>query len=203
MEKRGKPCFFPMHYVFKRPYAVTEEKGMYLISIYFDDKTNKYLQKLIERVADATGNYFMTDNHVPPHITVAAMETRDEARAITELEKLAKEQLHKGEIRLVSVGAFLPQVIYAEPVLNEYLHELSKQLNGTIGRLPETKMSNSYNPFGWIPHCTIGKQLSKEQMQAAFEVLQNQFVPHTATVTSIGIAKPNPHRDLALWNLPD
>ena len=175
---------------------------MYLISIYFDEKTNKYLQKLINQIAEKTGNHFMTENEVPPHITIAAMETREEAVAIAELEKLVSS-LHKGEIRFVSVGTFLPQVIFAQPVLNEYLHELSEELNQAIIKLPDTKVSGSYQPFSWLPHCTIGKQLTEEQMGMAFEILQNQFVPFTATVTSIGIAKPNPHRDLALWKLPD
>ena len=96
---------------------------MYLISIYFDEKTNKNLQRLINRVAEKTGNAFMLDNQVPPHITIAAMETRDEKKAIVAVE--------------------------------------------------------------------------------AFAILQNQFVSFEGTVVSIGIAKPNPHRDIALWKLPD
>lgn len=175
---------------------------MYLISIYFDVKTDKYLRKLMEQVAEKTGNTFMSGNQVPPHMTIAAMETRDEARAIAVIDELAKD-LHKGEIRFVSVGAFFPQVIYVEPVLNEYLHGLSRQLNEKIAVLSETKMSACYQPFAWLPHCTIGKQLSKEQLHSAFEVLQNQFTPFTGTVVSVGIAKPNPHKDLALWKLSD
>ena len=51
---------------------------MYLISIYFDEKTDKQIRRLMSQVAEQTGNTFMQDNHVPPHITVAAIETRDE-----------------------------------------------------------------------------------------------------------------------------
>ena len=46
-------------------------------------------------------------------------------------------------------------------------------------------------------------KITKEQMQEAFAILQNQFVSFEGTVVSIGIAKPNPHRDIALWKLPD
>ena len=175
---------------------------MYLISIYFDEKADKQLHRLMHQIAEKTGNTFMTDNQIPPHITIAAMETREEEVAIKAIEACVKK-LHQGELRFVSAGAFLPQVIYAEPVLNAYLHEMSVALNETVKTLPDTKISPYYRPFGWQPHCTLGKQLSKEQMRDAFEVLQNHFAPLSATVVSIGIAKPNPHRDLALWNLPN
>lgn len=175
---------------------------MYLISIYFDEKTNKELQRLINYVAEKTGNTFMLDNHVPPHITVAAMETRSEVQLIEAMEACVK-MLKQGTIRWVSVGTFFPQVLYVQPVLNEYLHELSVQLHETVKIVPETKISAYYAPFGWLAHATIAKQLTKEQMKEAFEVMQNQFVPFEGKVVSIGIAKPNPHRDLALWNLSD
>lgn len=51
---------------------------MFLISIYFDNETEKKLSVLMKRVAQVTGNYFMQDNHVPPHITIAAVETKYE-----------------------------------------------------------------------------------------------------------------------------
>ena len=175
---------------------------MYLISIYFDEKTNKELQRLINHVAEKTGNTFMSDNQVPPHITVAAMESRDEQQAIKAVEDCVRN-LKQGVIKWVSMGTFFPQVLYVQPVLNEYLHGLSVQLNEAIKILPETKVSPYYKPFGWLPHATIAKQLSKEQMQEAFVILQNQFVPFEGRVISIGIAKPNPHRDIALWKLPD
>ena len=84
---------------------------MYLISAYFDDYTNKILSRYIEKIADFTGNKFMTDNHVPPHIT-------------------------------------------------------------------------------------RGKKLTKEQMQIAFTLMQESFMPFQGKITSIGLAKTNPHEDI-------
>ena len=48
---------------------------MYLISIYFDEKTENWIKKYIENVAVKTGNGFMLDNKVPPHITIASFVT--------------------------------------------------------------------------------------------------------------------------------
>ena len=58
---------------------------MYLISVYFDEKTNKNIQNLIAKVAKKTGNDFMIEGKVPPHITVSAFETKQEAEVLGRL----------------------------------------------------------------------------------------------------------------------
>ena len=97
---------------------------MYLISIYFDEKLDKEIHRLIQKVANVTGNQFMIENHVPPHITVAAVETKHEDVLISTVEDVVN-QLSKGDIQLVSVGSFSSQVLFVQPVLNEYLHMLT------------------------------------------------------------------------------
>lgn len=173
---------------------------MYLLSIYFDESTEKRLQNLIHRVAKETGNSFMLDNQVPPHITVAAVETKHEDMVIARMEELVKT-LEAGEIKLVSIGTFSKQVIYVQPVLNAYLHQLSVLLSQELGQIEETICSPYYQPFRWLPHCTIAKQLSTEQMLQAFQILQNHFTPMDGRVVRIGIARTNPHRDIKVWEL--
>ena len=50
----------------------TKSKGekMYLISAYFDEHTTRQLQRFIDAVAQNTGNTYMIDNNVPPHLTI-------------------------------------------------------------------------------------------------------------------------------------
>lgn len=173
---------------------------MYLVSLYFDEKTNKKIQQYINQVAEKTGNRFMIDGNVPPHITVSAFETQDEKSAVEALSKIA-EQMKKGSLTWASVGQFFPYVIYIAPVLNEYLHGLSKLVYDGLSVLDGIAVSPYYQPFQWLPHATIAKKLSKEEMQAAFEVLQNGFGVFEGEVVKIGLAKPNPHRDIASWEL--
>lgn len=173
---------------------------MYLISIYFDENTEKKLGSFIKRVANATGNTFMLDNHVPPHITVSAVETKHEDLLLTRVEEVVK-QIKIGGVKFVSVGTFDAQVIFVQPVLSEYLHRLVERLTQECEQMEETILRANYQPFCWLPHCTIGKQLSKEQMKQAFETLQNQFVPMDGKVVRIGVAKTNPHRDIRVWEL--
>lgn len=177
-----------------------ERAKEYLISIYFDEDTEKKLKGFMQRVAKATGNTFMLDNQVPPHITVAAVETKQEDALISCMEELVKK-MECGDIKWVSVGSFSSQVIYVQPVLNEYLHNLSVLLAQELEQIEETLLSPYYQPFSWLPHCTIAKQLTKEQMQQAFMVLQNDFTSMDGRVMRIGIAKTNPHHDIKVWEL--
>lgn len=173
---------------------------MYLVSIYFDEKTNKTIQTLIDKVAGKTGNDFMIEGKVPPHITVSAFETKHEEEVLRRMQTIT-EDLRQAQLRWVSVGTFLPNVIYLALVLNEYLQNMTRTIYGTIEDVDETKMNPFYLPFQWMPHTTIGKLLTKEQMRDAFEVLQEQFVPFEGTVTKIGLAKTNPYTELALYEL--
>ena len=149
---------------------------MYLVSVYFDDKSNKIISDYINKIAQKTGNTFMTDNHVPPHLTIMSVEAREEEN-LTEVMDQLERSLTKGQIQLVSVGVLLPYVLY-------------------VKNIPEVRMSRYYQPMQWLPHITLGKKLSKEQMQEAFAVMQEQFVPMEVTVSEIGLAKTNPHQDL-------
>lgn len=173
---------------------------MYLISIYFDTKTENTMQALINQIAKATGNTFMTDGKIPPHITLLAFETKDEEKAIELLERNIC-RFKSGSLFFSSIGAFKGQVIYAEPVLNEYLHNMISVLYGIYNDMPDIKFSPYYKPFGWIPHLSVGKHLEKEQMEKAFEIMIKQFAPLEGVVTRIGIAKTNPHRDIKVYTL--
>lgn len=175
---------------------------MYLISVYFDDKSNKIISNYINKIAQKTGNTFMTDNHVPPHLTIMSVEAREEKK-LTEVMEQLERSLTKGQIHLVSVGVLLPYVLYAAPVLNLYLEDMIEQVHDMVKHIPEVRMSRYYQPMQWLPHITLGKKLSKEQMQEAFSVMQELFAPMEVTVAEIGLAKTNPHQDLIRVELND
>lgn len=158
------------------------------------------MQSLIDQVANVSGNTFMTDGRIPPHITLLAFEMQNEKRAIEllndNISKLRSKQLY-----FASVGAFKGQVLYAEPVLNEYLHNMSLDLYNIYKDVPDIRFSPYYKPFGWIPHVSIGKHLDNTQMEEAFRIVLKQFAPFEGSVTRIGIAKTNPHRDIKVYSL--
>ena len=159
---------------------------MYLISIYFDENTNKKIEQYI--------------HNVPSHITISSFSAVKEEVIISMLEKQA-EKLKQDSLQWVSVGMFLPYVIYLMPVLNEYLHTISQEIYDSLVKLDDVEISRFYRPFQWIPHTTVGKKLSKEEMAAAFRVVQNQFGVFDGRVTHIGLAKTNPYKEIVVFEL--
>lgn len=175
---------------------------MYLISLYFDDVTNERIQSYMNQIAKRTGNDAMLAGKVPPHITLSAFETTQESEAVAVFEDLAKEFIC-GEIMWCSVGMFLPHTIYLLPVMNHYLFQMSEQAYQHISQIHQVKIHKRYQPFSWIPHSTIGKQLSKSELKEAFAVMQEQFGVLRGAAVSIGLAKTNPYTDICrVWYDP-
>lgn len=177
-----------------------ERRNMYLVSLYFDVKTNDRIQQYINTVAKRTGNTYMLDGKVPPHITISAFETRNEKQVIDRLNTCMNQQ-QKGWVQWASVGAFFPNVIYISPVLNVYLHELSVSVYDAVKGVEDMIIRKCYQPFCWLPHTTIAKKLSQEEMRTAFIVLQESFGMFSGDVVRIGLAKTNPYEDIVTWEL--
>lgn len=173
---------------------------MYLISVYFDEKTNKTLKRYIDKLAEATGNDFMVSHKVPPHMTISAIEARNVDSLVSTFSSL-ESSLKAGTINVVSVGQLFPYVIYGGVVMNEYLLDLSNLVYKAFKDIPDTSISKYYQPLSWLPHITLGKTLDKDQMMKAFGVMQENFVPINARVTQIGLAKVNPHEDVVRFEL--
>lgn len=173
---------------------------MYLVSIYFDEKTNKKIHQYIQQVAKKSGNQFMLEGNVLPHITISAFETKQEDKVIKRLESQV-EKMEKGMLTWASIGVFPPSVVFLAPVLNSYLHTLSEATFQCICEVEETLISKYYQPFQWMPHTTIGKKLSSDEMKAAFAVLQHNFHLFSGEVVRIGVAKTNPYEEIVNWDL--
>jgi hypothetical protein len=174
---------------------------MYLISIYFDKKTEIRIQSYINDVANECRNLFMIENQVPPHITISAFETLNVEKIVEDLDSTLSN-IKRNKIEWVTVGAF-PAVIFIQPVLNEYLYNLSSIIYENIKTVPDTKVSKYYKPFHWLPHATIAKQLSEEEMREAFCVLQKSFGMFEGEIVRIELAKKNPYRVITSWELKD
>lgn len=167
---------------------------MYLITLYFDEETTKELQRWIHLVAEATGNGFMLDNAVPPHMTLGAFEAPEEELARRLFAEMDLGQ--GGEVQLVSPGAFVPRVLYVGAVYSEYLHEMAEQVYRVLSREPAVKIRPDYRPFSWLPHVTVGKQLSGEELERAFVVLRKDFHRLRGEVVRVGLSRTGPYRDL-------
>jgi len=172
----------------------------YLVSIYFDPKTDKKIRTYIEETAKACGNTYMFDHQVPPHITISGFETGDEEAVLQCLEEKVKN-LAQGSLQWVAVGALANGVLYIAPVLNQYLQSLAETVYDCVKKLPDIHISKYYQPFQWLPHTTVGKKLSEQQIMEAFAALQTNFHMFEGNVVKMGLAQKNPYREIREWKM--
>ena len=170
---------------------------MYLITAYFDDDTTNILQNIIDEIAIVSGNDFMTKNNVVPHLTISAFDEKCADNALELFDKM-EDKLLFDDILIASAGVFLPYVLYAQPTKNQYLTALSNNIYDVLITGHDTRINRYYIPPDWIPHITLGKKLSNEEMQQAFKVVLDKFQPISARITSFGLSKPNPLTNLRI-----
>lgn len=163
---------------------------MYLVSLYFDEQTNEYLKHLMKQVYKKIGNDSMMD--IPAHLTLASFHD-EEQQALESFYKIIAKPL---ELEFVSIGFFLPSVLYVQPLLSKELEELMNEVHGHI-----QKGSDKYQPYHWIPHITLCKYLKNSQLSSCLEAVQNEFKPFKGKVTKIGLATTNPYRDICVLEI--
>ena len=173
---------------------------MYLISLYFNEKTENRISGYMKQIAKYTGNTAMLDGNVPPHITIAAFHAESEEQA-KQIFRNASFGAVSGKVHWVTLGSFLPNVIYIAPVLNEYLYGLSEIYNKEISLYKEIESDKRYQPLGWFPHTTLAKRLTAEQLCKGFEVMQKQFGPFEGQAVKVGLSKTNPYKDIGISEL--
>ncbi len=174
---------------------------MYLISLYFDNQTEEVFQRYMIRTAEKTGNFYMLEHQIPPHLTIASCKGRKEEELIRALDACAGSW-RAGMINWMVIGSFKPHVLFLMPVLNRYLHELCVSVNTAADELGGRE-GDRYRPFGWMPHVTIARTLTEQQMIMGFHVLQANFSPFSGMGTRIGLARSNPYQDIKMWKLPE
>lgn len=171
---------------------------MYLVSLYFDEKTNNRIHGYIQNTAEKSGNRYMVEHNVPPHITISAFEACNETLIVEAMNKLLENETC-GMLQWIGIGTFKNTTLFIQPVLNEYLHNLSSCIYECITKISDVKVSKCYKPFSWLPHATIAKQLTEEEMQRAFDVLSKSFGIFEGEIVRIELAKKNPYRVIASW----
>ncbi|MCR4788275.1 MAG: 2'-5' RNA ligase family protein [Lachnospiraceae bacterium] len=168
---------------------------MYLITAYFDDETNKILQDHINAVAKVTGNHFMADNHVPPHMTLSALESRTSDELKEGFFEFA-DSISAHDIVIASVGMFFPYVLYAAPVPNDFLSDIPGRISEIYRNTEGVSVSRYYSVDNWMPHITVAKRLDRAQMLGAIDLLRDRFVPIYGKVVRVGLSEVNPHFDV-------
>ena len=172
----------------------------YAIVLYFDNTTNKIIGNMIERTAALSGNSYMLDINIPPHVTLGCFFSDEQANLYERVESFAKG-VTPFEVTFHTIGAFEPYVLFASPIKDAYLAELNNSLHELLLDNYEPAENANYLPDRWMPHCSLAVRLNKEQFAKAKVIEAETAFPFTARVTKIALAKCNPYNEVAIWKI--
>ena len=173
----------------------------YAVSLHFSQKVNEIVISTLQAIADETGNRFMIENKIPPHITIGAFHAaREEAKLLQLVEGFAQDQ-KAGSVQFSEVGNFNGKVLFLKPEKNLFLSEINKELHTLL--LPEFEKAENgyYLPDIWFPHTTLATRLNQSQFSAAKEIAKKISLPLEAAIEELAVYQCSPFLELKKFGL--
>lgn len=165
----------------------------YAVSIHFSKEVNEVISATEKEIAEITGNDFMIENKVPPHITIGAFHgtKEDEVRLLQSVEDFTREQ-ESGIVLFKEIGNFNEKVLFLQPEKGEYLVKLNEGIHHLL--LPEYEKGENgyYVPEVWFPHMTLAIRLNQDQYKKALPCAQKIKLPLRANVSEISVYQCSP-----------
>ena len=179
-------------------------KGTFAVSLHFDDNSSIDIATVITEIAEVTMNRFITDNHIPPHITLGAFHVNMmEVPRLMQLVEDFSHTLSCGKIQFSGISDFEGRVLFAKPVVNDYLRSSNAALHELL--IPEFEKGENgyYLPEVWHPHCTLGTRLSKRQFAKATEIAGKIQFPFETKVIEMSVFQCHPFAEAGRFKLKD
>ena len=172
----------------------------YAVVLYFDKETESYFRDVIVSIAESGVGNYMIENKVIPHITIADFHTENIDNIKNALEKCSSD-FKPGDVIWASLGSFVPHVLFAAPVMNEYLLNSCVTINRIIKPLASHCGNGQYLPFQWVPHTTLASRLDSESLSMAFKIALQRFSATKGKCCKISLLQCSPVQEIKTWDL--
>ena len=174
----------------------------YAVSLHFSQEVNEIIISALHDIADETGNRFMIENKIPPHITIGAFHAAKEKEA--KLLQLVEEFAHGqkvGTVQFCEVGDFNGKVLFLKPEKNNFLTRTNAELHTLL--LPDFEKAENgyYLPDIWFPHTTLATRLNQSQFSAAEEITKQIYLPLEAPIEELAVYQCSPFLELKKFRL--
>jgi 2'-5' RNA ligase len=173
------------------------DPAAYAVVLYFDEETDRRLRE-VWAALDVHGVDSVARTHgaaYRPHLTLAIVETADQARVIEALQR-PLSRVAGIPVTLNAVGFFLtgtaPAYLGVTPTSRLLL--LHEQVHAAIG---EVASWDYYRPGSWVPHCTLAMDVTSPS--AVTEVVSAAVaLPLHATVSGAHLSRLPADRGMRL-----
>lgn len=173
----------------------------YAVSLFPDDGGAERIRGICGGLSRATGNGFMVQNDVPPHLTLGIFHAADEE--LSQMEECFREFALKARncisnlcLDFCGVDSFLDKVIFLRLQKDEPLCFLNRILHESFLLHFESGDNRNYLPQNWCPHIALGVKLSHDQFEKGMEFLGSISTPDKCRIVSVGLARCNPYTPL-------
>lgn len=174
----------------------------YAVSLHFTPDVNDIITSAVKSIAEVTGNNFIIENKIPPHVTIGAFHAKkkDEAKLIQIVEDFAQSQ-KTGIIRFTEIGNFNGKVLFLKPEKDGFLAQINADLHTVL--LPEFEKAENgyYMPEIWFPHTTLATRLNQSQFEKAAKIAENIKLPLKTEITEIAVYQCSPFAELKRLSL--
>ena len=174
----------------------------YAVVLYFDQHTQARLTQIMQEIVSEGANDYMLAHKIPPHITLSTFRCTRRAPMQAMVERCAHE-LTSGTVAWISLGAFVPSVLFASPVQNEYLLDACKSVNDRLASMADVQGYGYSVPYRWVPHTSLAVRLTHEELCGGFATAARHFSPLVGTADRLALVACNPYKEIKAWPLAD
>ena len=169
----------------------------YAVSLHFTKDVNDIIFDTLRAISEMTGNDFMIQNKVPPHITIGAFHgTKEKEERLMQIVEEFSIKQQSDRVYFTEVGNFNGKVLFLKPEKDAFLSEINKELHKVV--LPEFEKGENgyYMPEMWFPHTTLATRLNQSQFEKAVEIAGKIKLPLEAKIGDIGVYQCSPFMEL-------
>lgn len=157
-------------------------------------------------IAAVTGNNYMLDNSVPPHLSLGLFHAEEEktdemVKLFEEFAESLKSEGSNLSLNFNGPDNFADKVIFLSVARDEPLMKLNHNLHQLFLPHFEAGDNRNYLPENWVPHIALAVKLVGTQFEKGFEVAKSFPLPKTAKICSATLARCNPYNEVVKISL--
>lgn len=158
------------------------------VSFWFDPATDAAVRAVWRKLAEAGISTYMHECGFRPHITLVAYDDVDPASLQRVLRDLTAS-VRAFSIELYFLGQFLAPAgtIFLAPIVTRPMLSLQAAIVDALAGSGQISAGSQYDSDRWVPHVTLGTDLSTDKLSAAFEVCRQVALPWSARVDRLGL----------------
>ncbi|MFX0006611.1 MAG: 2'-5' RNA ligase family protein [Promethearchaeota archaeon] len=160
----------------------------YAIVLSFDDESSFPIHQIFKKFKDKKIGSMHYDPKYKPHITLSIYENINSQSAKERLTLFSIENKPL-KIQISSIGYFPVEnsVIFLNPKASNELLNIQQKIFSLF-----KDFEGGISPLTWVPHCTLGMYLQKEEINKAFDIIKEKIViteenPFFIQATSISL----------------